>query len=173
MGFVLKQFGEVVGTDVSLKSLEYAKGVYSAVVHTSITGLPFPSDYFDAVVSSDVLGHIPTGEKTKAFSEMHRVLKKGGLMVHSAIETDSDNIWFRFAKKYPKLFQHHHIDKHGHTGLEMPSNMLSRCRVLGFDVLKVGKINAVILSPDAIISWFDNEYREKNKGIAILVQISK
>ena len=145
MGFILKQFGQVVGTDVSLKSLEYAKEVYSTVVHASITRLPFPLGYFDAVVSSDVLGHIPYRGKEKTFSEMYRVLKKGGLMVHSAIETDSNNIWFRFAKKYPELFKRYHIDKHGHIGLEMPSIVLSRCRELGFDVLKVGKINALLI----------------------------
>ncbi|MCR4432284.1 MAG: class I SAM-dependent methyltransferase [Tepidanaerobacteraceae bacterium] len=171
-GFILKGFGQVVGTDVSLKSLEYAKAVYP-VVHASITALPFPSGYFDAVVSSDVLGHIPLEQKAKAFSEMHRVLKKGGLMVHSAIETDSDSVWFRFAKKYPALFQRYHIDKHGHIGLEMPSVILDRCREFSFDILNVGKINAMILRPEVIIGWFDNEYREKNKGIAALVEISK
>lgn len=172
-GLILKRYGDVIGLDVSIASLKYAKNIYEDVVHASVSRIPFSSNYFDAVVSEDVLGHIEFSEKEKTFSEMYRVLKPGGLMVHSAIETDSNSFWFRFAKKYPELFQRHHIDKHGHIGLEMPSIILSRCQELGFSVCKVGKINAIVLSPSTIKGWFENDYRKKNKGITILVQISK
>ena len=58
-GLILKRYGTVVGIDVSLNSLEYARNIYKHVVHASVTQIPFPSGYFDAVVSEDVLGHVP------------------------------------------------------------------------------------------------------------------
>ena len=41
-----------------------------------ITDLTFPNEYFDLIVSSDVLEHVPLLEN--AFRESHRVLKPGG-----------------------------------------------------------------------------------------------
>ncbi|MCK4348104.1 MAG: methyltransferase domain-containing protein [Thermoplasmatales archaeon] len=171
-GLILKRYGCVVGLDTSLGSLKYAKNIYENVVHASVSRIPFPSNYFDAVVSEDVLGHIPFSEKEKTYSEMYRVLKPGGLMVHSAIETDSNSFWFRFAKKYPELFQGHHVDKHGHIGLELPSVIVERCKKIGFSVKKVDKMHAIILYPSILSAWFDNEYRNKSAAISAIVAIS-
>jgi len=158
--------------DISIGSLKHARSVYEDVIHASITQIPFPSNYFDAVVSEDVLGHIPSDEKQKAYSEMYRVLKPGGLMVHAAIETDSNSDWFRFAKKYPDLFKTHHIDKHGHIGLELPSVIIERCQKIGFNVKKIDKMHAMILYPSILSAWFDNEYRNKSAAISAIVAIS-
>ena len=162
-----------MGTDVSMGSLKYARNIYKQVVHASVTQLPFPSGYFDAVVSEDVLGHIPFDEKEKTYSEMYRVLKPGGLMVHAAIETDSNSCWFRFAKKYPDLFKIYHIDKHGHIGLELPSLIIERCKKIGFSIKKIDKIHAFILYPELLLGWFDNEYKSKSRAISALVAISQ
>ena len=40
--------------------------------------LPFPDESFDAVVSWEVLEHIPYGTENKMFSEIYRVLMPGG-----------------------------------------------------------------------------------------------
>ncbi len=172
-GVILKRWGTVVGMDVSIGSLRHARSVYEDVIHASITQIPFPSNYFDAVVSEDFLGHIPFDEKQKAYSEMYRVLKTGGLMVHAAIETDSNSSWFRFAKKYPDLFKTHHINKHGHIGLELPSIIIDRCQKIGFNIKEVEKMHALILHPSLLSAWFDNEYRNKSKVISASVAISK
>jgi len=171
-GLTLKKYGVVVGMDVSISSLRYAQKIYKNLVHASIIQIPFPSNYFDAIVSEDVLGHIPFNEKEKAYSEMYRVLKPGGFMVHSAIETDSNSIWFRFAKQHSDLFKTHHIDKHGHIGLELPSVIIERCQKIGFNLKKVEKIHALVLYPSLLSGWFDNEYRKKNVIISVIVAIS-
>jgi ubiquinone/menaquinone biosynthesis C-methylase UbiE len=162
----------VVGTDVSVGSLKYAQNIYKQVVHASVTQLPFPSGYFDAVVSEDVLGHIPFDEKEEAYSEMYRVLNPGGLMVHAAIETDSNSYWFIFSKKHPDLFKTHHIDKHGHIRLELPSVIIERRKKIGFNVKKRDKMHALILYPSILSAWFDNEYRSKSAAISAIVSIS-
>ena len=123
-------------------------------------------------MSEDVLGHISFSEKEKTYSEMYRVLKPGGLMVHSAIETDSNSFWFRFAKKYSELFERHHVDKHGHIGLELPSVIVERCKKIGFSIKKVEKMHAIILYPSVFSAWFDNEYRNKSASISAIVAIS-
>ena len=46
---------------------------------TNACKLPYENDFFDIVVSFDVLEHIL--EDNKAVSEVHRVLKKGGYLV--------------------------------------------------------------------------------------------
>jgi len=171
-GLILKRYGTVVGMDVSMGSIKYARNIYKDVVHASVSRIPFPSNYFDAVVSEDVLGHIPFSEKEKAYSEMYRVLKPGGLMVHAAIETDSNSCWFRFAKKYPDLFKRYHINKHGHIGLELPSVIIKRCEKIGFNVKKGDKMHAIILYPSIFSAWFDNEYRNKSAAISAIVGIS-
>lgn len=42
--------------------------------------VPYPDDYFDLVISDQVFEHVL--EQGKAFREIHRVLKKGGVSVH-------------------------------------------------------------------------------------------
>lgn len=41
-----------------------------------ITKIPFPEEYFDYIICSHVLGHVP--DEAKAIDEMYRVLKPGG-----------------------------------------------------------------------------------------------
>lgn len=172
-GLFLKRYGTVVGMDVSITSLRYARTIYENVLHASIDEIPFPSNYFNAIVTKDVLGHISFNDKEKAYSEMYRVLKPGGIMIHAAIETDSNNLWFKFAKKYPDLFKAYHIDKHSHLGLELPSVIIKRCRRLGFNVKKLDMIHALILYPSLLSAWFDNEYKNKSRVISILTEVSK
>ncbi|MGH9810055.1 MAG: methyltransferase domain-containing protein, partial [Terriglobia bacterium] len=47
-----------------------------------IASLPFPPASFDAVVSDQVLEHIPCDPQT-AIDEVHRVLRPGGIAVHT------------------------------------------------------------------------------------------
>ena len=68
------------------------------------SALPFADESFDYVVSADVIGHIRHEDKDRLFAEMHRVLKKGGKAIH-VIETDATSRWFKFAHRYPDLFQ--------------------------------------------------------------------
>ena len=50
--------------------------IVDGVRHEDVCNSSFPSDYFDFVLSSDVLEHVP--EPQWALSEIHRVLKPGG-----------------------------------------------------------------------------------------------
>lgn len=62
-----------------LKNLDYTTTDLNsplADVKADICNLPFENETFDVILCNHVLEHIP--DDTKAMSEMHRVLKKGG-----------------------------------------------------------------------------------------------
>jgi ubiquinone/menaquinone biosynthesis C-methylase UbiE len=58
-------YGEVVGIDLIKGPLLIAKKYYQEVIQTGINALPFPDNYFDYVVSSDIFGHIRLEDKMK------------------------------------------------------------------------------------------------------------
>jgi len=68
--------------DLQMEGLAYAKaqGV-ERLTQGDVTALPFPAGTFDAVVSLDVMVHLPRGVELRALNEMSRVLAPGGLLV--------------------------------------------------------------------------------------------
>ena len=67
---------DVISIDPSPQTLSYF-----SVKKGDCTNLPFEDNSFDVIFSSYVLEHI--GELDTAFSEMSRVLRKDGIMVHT------------------------------------------------------------------------------------------
>jgi SAM-dependent methyltransferase len=59
-------------------------------VHAKVQNLPFKSNYADYVESIDMIEHLPMKELSKAFSEMYRVLKPGGML--RIITTSFDDV---------------------------------------------------------------------------------
>jgi len=76
--------GEVQGIDPSAEMIEVARKK-AAKAHVdarfqtaAIEKLPFPDGYFDLVLSSLMLHHLPADVKRAGFAEVRRVLKPGG-----------------------------------------------------------------------------------------------
>lgn len=75
-----------VGADLSLDALARARGNgLRPVLAASVTGLPFEDGRFAAVVSNDVLQHLPPGEDSRCLAEAWRVLEPGG---HLCVRTN-------------------------------------------------------------------------------------
>lgn len=153
---------EVAGVDISQRSLEAARTMYSTTVAASWTSLPFPDNTFDTIVSSDVLGHVPFEEKPAVFSEIYRVLKPGGRTLHY-IEAEGNDPVTTFNKQHPDLYQQHFIDPEGHIGMERPSEIFDRFRREGFrPVIEQGAYKVLVYVPRAI-QLYDNDYRKYSK----------
>ena len=71
----------IVGGDISIRQLRYAKEVTSGIqfVQHSIDQMPFKGEQFDAVICSMVLEHVES--LLKAVSEIARILEKGGTLL--------------------------------------------------------------------------------------------
>ena len=73
---------EIVGIDVSGKSLEIARSRYGEEVTYSLLDevIDYPENSFDVAFAACVFHHIPWEEHRKWLSEIHRVLRRGGLV---------------------------------------------------------------------------------------------
>jgi len=89
----LKGFSEeVIGVDVSKKMITQAKEKGLQVILADAESLPFKREVFDAVFAITVLQL--TSNVFKAFSEVFRVLKEGGLFVYTLIKAKEDLQFF-------------------------------------------------------------------------------
>jgi ubiquinone/menaquinone biosynthesis C-methylase UbiE len=70
-----------VGSEISFKMLEFAKGKtdFIELLQTDAEALPFPANYFDAAFATLVFCSIPNPEN--AFAELKRVVKENGKIV--------------------------------------------------------------------------------------------
>ena len=67
--------------DLGLDGLVYARKYgLSRLTQADVCALPFGPACFDALVSMDVIVHLPRGEESRPLSEFHRVLRPGGLL---------------------------------------------------------------------------------------------
>ncbi len=71
--------GRLVGLDIVLGKLRYARRYENPLVHGSIFELPFKDASFDCVICSEVIEHVPADETV--FSELERVLEPGGRLI--------------------------------------------------------------------------------------------
>jgi len=163
-------YGKVIGIDPVLPLLEMAKRIYAEVYQTSGTKLPFAGNSFDYIVSTDVLGHIASEQKDQLFTEIFRVLRKGGRTIH-CVEADGTSPWFRFGHRYPELFQKYFVDKPGHIGMETASLWRERFLKHGFREITFKKLGSRIQEPGTIEAFFDNEFKTKSGAMRAMVAI--
>lgn len=79
---VLERYGTVFGIDFSEEALNYARTRGSVeVTHGDAANLPYANGAFDVVVCSDLLYHSGVKNDAAVLSEIHRVLKPGGVFV--------------------------------------------------------------------------------------------
>jgi SAM-dependent methyltransferase len=75
--------------DLGWEGLEYGKGLgIDRLTQGDIQSLPFRDAAFDAVVSMDVIVHMPRGDEQKPMREFHRVLRPGGFLALRASALD-------------------------------------------------------------------------------------
>jgi SAM-dependent methyltransferase len=86
-----------VCADISIVALQEARARFQArgladhglYVVADVANLPFKSDPFDGIVSLHTLHHLPLADQSKAYGEIHRVLRPGSSAVVVNGWTDS------------------------------------------------------------------------------------
>jgi SAM-dependent methyltransferase len=72
----------VTPVDLCWEGLRYGREMgVERQTQADIAALPFPDATFDAAISLDVIVHFPLGQEGRAFAEISRVLRPGGLAV--------------------------------------------------------------------------------------------
>ena len=120
-----------LGLDIDKGKLRYRRALGNPLVCCSIESLPLATGYFDQVISSQVIEHVP--EDMRIFSEFARVLRPGGSLI---LGTPDYARWqWRFVERVygylmPGAYAHEHITHY---------TLASLRRILdehGFDVLE-------------------------------------
>lgn len=107
-----------LGVDIQMAKLRYARRHGKPLVNASIYYLPFKDNSFDCVVCSEVIEHIPAGERP--FLDMSRVLQKGGRLIIGT--PDYASIWWRVIERLyvlfaPRGYADQHITRYSRSGL--------------------------------------------------------
>ena len=99
----------LVGLDIVLGKLRYARRYGNPLVHGSIFELPFKDASFDCVICSEVIEHVPADEKV--FSELLRVLEPGGRLILGTPDYDRWR-WRALEWVYGKVSPGGYADEH-------------------------------------------------------------
>ena len=126
----------------------HAEGDEKDFVVADATALPFPNMSFDAVVSLDVLEHIPAPLRAKAAAEMARVADRAVI-----VGFPPDQPWVREAEvdangRWRELFGEDYIwlQEHKEFGLVDSSQIVTVFENAGMTVLRFGQGNAALWS---------------------------
>jgi SAM-dependent methyltransferase len=101
--------GRMVGLDIVLAKLRYARRYGNPLVHGSIFELPFKDSAFDCVICSEVIEHVPADERV--FSELERVLAPGGRLILGTPDYDRWR-WRAMEWLYGRLSPGGYADEH-------------------------------------------------------------
>ncbi len=99
----------MVGLDIVLAKLRYARRYGNPLVHGSISALPFKDASFDTVICSEVIEHVPAD--AKVFDELERVLKPGGRLILGTPDYDRWR-WRTLEWLYGRLSPGGYADEH-------------------------------------------------------------
>jgi arsenite methyltransferase len=132
-------------------NIEFVKG--------DIEEMPLPSDTFDVVISNCVLNLVP--DKQKAFTQIFRVLKKGG---HFCI---SDVV---LSGQLPESLKNEAVMYAGCVaGAQQKEEYLETIRQAGFSDIQIRKEKQIILPDEILVNYLDEaalkEYKASNLGI--------
>ncbi len=90
LGWLAQRGIRVSGVDISPTALELARNKFASsgfadrigsLVEGSVAKVPFENESFDGVIESCVFQHLSKDDRAKAFQEVGRVLKPGGVFV--------------------------------------------------------------------------------------------
>jgi SAM-dependent methyltransferase len=97
------------------------------VVRGDATALPFPDATFDAVVTSEVLEHIP--DDVRALAELRRVVRRGGLVAVTVPSWFPEKVNWMLSDEY-----HAPAVEGGHVRIYSATELRAKLRAAGLEV---------------------------------------
>ena len=91
---------QAIGCDVKMNKLRYKRSPFRKLARASVYALPFPDDYFECVIFSQVIEHLP--KDPVILDEVVRVAKKDSVLV---IGTPDYATWWTLIEKIYGFFQ--------------------------------------------------------------------
>ena len=133
----------VVGVDISPEAIKlYKKNGFRGKVADLTAGLPFKNNYFDAVLFSEVLEHIPSTRQ--ALDELHRVLRPGGLLF---LSTPNSSFWvYRIFSIIGHTLSD--VQHPGHVRFFSKNSLLKSLFLSNFKILQCSGRNIYMILPD-------------------------
>jgi dolichol-phosphate mannosyltransferase len=110
---ILEALPHAVGLDLNFKPLRFRSRTNRHLVNADAHALPFRPGVFDAVISSEVLEHVPWD--ARLFTELSRVLAPGGVLV---VGTPDYGRWqwrwieWWYKRLLPGAHGHHHVQQY-------------------------------------------------------------
>jgi SAM-dependent methyltransferase len=98
------------------------------VLRGDTTALPFPDDCFDAVVTAEVLEHVP--DDVGALAELRRVIRRGGLLATTVPSWLPEKINWMLSDDY-----HAPAVVGGHVRIYSATELEAKLRAAGFEVV--------------------------------------
>ncbi|HEX9234813.1 MAG TPA: methyltransferase domain-containing protein, partial [Actinomycetota bacterium] len=106
---IVQSLPQAVGMDMQIRKLRWLRAPGRHLVQGSLSQLPFSDGSFDAVISSEVIEHIPRDQVD--LSEMVRVLAPGGTLVLGTPDYGRW-IWRTLEGLYKKVFPQGYATEH-------------------------------------------------------------
>jgi ubiquinone/menaquinone biosynthesis C-methylase UbiE len=137
---------EVYGIEPSQKMYELAVNNFPEIeIKKGISSnIPYPEDYFDLVVSFEVMRYLDENENIASYKEFHRVLKTGGLFFVTQVNLFSTDFYYIFHNLKSIYCKITHTVHH-HCNFTTPGRQRSIVEKIGFtDVRTIGRMNGSI-----------------------------
>lgn len=114
------------GIDISKIAITEAKKTLPGkFIKSSIFKIPFPSDYFDIVVSLEVLEHVLPFKTFRALNELWRVLKRGSFLIISVPLNEGLEAMYKLG-----------LNPNGHVRVYTPELIKAELKIAGFKILR-------------------------------------
>jgi ubiquinone/menaquinone biosynthesis C-methylase UbiE len=154
---MIENFNEVWAVDLSQKRLEIVKEIsrnIKTIVDDAQTLAHIPDNYFDLIVSRQVIEHVK--DDGKMINSLYRICTKGGIVYLDTV----------FKKKYAIYFYRNHygkmvLDPTHEREYQNCDELLEKIKKSGFKIVHSSKNNQQF----PLINFFTRRFRIKNRKI--------
>ena len=102
----------VIGVDLSMGMLQYArKNVQGSLFSMNMCSFALPSSYFDGAWCCASLLHLPKSDTLFSLQEIHRILKRGGMLVLSIQEGNGEEWEESYVPGVKRFFARYQINE--------------------------------------------------------------